>query len=105
MTHNSHCPTCGRGMTRSVEQNARMWAMLNEIAEHVVWYGEKLTAPEWKIVLSSVLARQKVVPGPDGGFVALGVSTSKLTKQQMSDLMLLIEAFGSEHGVEFKEAA
>jgi len=64
--------------TRSNEQNAKMWATLGEIANQVDWYGQKLTAEEWKWVLSASLKKQRAVQGIDGGFVVLGQSTSKM---------------------------
>ena len=88
---------------RSDAQNRRLWAMLGEIARQVDWYGQKLTAEEWKHVFSASLAKQKVVPGLDGGFVVLGLSTSKMTKGEMSDMQTLMEAFGAEKGVTFSE--
>ena len=42
------------------------------------------------------------MPGLDGGFVVLGLSTSKMTRAEMSDLQQLMEAFGAERGVKFK---
>ena len=87
--------------TRSLEQNARLWAMLDEISKQVDWYGRKLTAEEWKHVFSASLKKQDVVPGLDGGFVVLGLSTSKMTKAEMCDLQTLMEAFGAERGVRF----
>ena len=89
--------------TRSSEQNARMWAMLTEISEQVEWYGRKLTPEDWKHVFSSVAKNQDVVPGINGGFVILGYHTSKMTVQQMSDLMEIMAAFGAERGVKFAE--
>lgn len=88
---------------RSDAQNRRLWAMLGEIARQVDWYGQKLTAEEWKHVFSASLAKQKVVPGLDGGFVVLGLSTSKMTKGEMSDMQTLMEAFGADKGVTFSE--
>lgn len=87
--------------TRSLEQNARMWAMLTEISEQVDWYGQKLTSEEWKDVFSAAMKRAKVVPGLDGGFVVCGQSTSKMTRAEMSEMQTLIEAFGAEKGVRF----
>lgn len=87
--------------TRSLEQNARLWAMLDEISKQVDWYGRKLTAEEWKHVFSASLKKQDVVPSLDGGFVVLGLSTSKMTKSEMCDLQTLMEAFGAERGVRF----
>ena len=87
--------------TRSLEQNARMWAMLTEISEQVEWYGQRLTAEEWKDVFSAAMKRAKVVPGIDGGFVVCGQSTSKMTRAEMSEMQQLMEAFGAERGVKF----
>lgn len=87
--------------TRSLEQNAAMWARLSEVAEQVDWHGQKLSAQEWKDIFSAALKRQKVVPGLDGGFVVLGSSTSRMKKSELSDLLELIAAFGAEHEVEF----
>lgn len=88
--------------TRSVEQNARMWAMLADVANQVEWYGQKLSSEDWKHIFSASLNKQRAVPGLDGGFVVLGKSTSKMNIQEMTELMDLIEAFGSERGVTFK---
>lgn len=87
--------------TRSLAQNARLWAMLTEISQQVDWYGRKLTPEEWKHVFSASLKKQDVVPGLDGGFVVLGLSTSKMTRAEMSDMQELMEAFGAQQGVRF----
>lgn len=87
--------------TRSLEANARMWAMLTEISQQVDWYGNKLTPEEWKDVFSAAMKRAKVVPGLDGGFVVCGQSTSKMTRAEMSEMQSLMEAFGAEKGVRF----
>jgi len=90
--------------TRSLEQNARLWSMLNEIAAQVEWYGRKLDSESWKHIFSSSLRKMDVVPNLDGtGFVALGLSTSKMSKRELSDLMELISAFGAEHDVKFSD--
>lgn len=91
--------------TRTLEQNARLWAMLTEISTRVEWYGKKLTPEEWKDVFSAALKKQEAVPGIDGGFVILGQRTSRMTVREMSDLMELMSAFAAERGVEFQEVA
>lgn len=88
---------------RSDAQNRRLWAMLTEISRQVDWYGQKLAPEDWKHVFSAALAKQKVVPGLDGGFVVLGQSTSKMTKAEMSDMQTLMEAFGAQHDVQFSD--
>ena len=87
--------------TRSLQQNARLWAMLTEISHQVDWYGNRLTPDEWKDVFTAALSKQDVVPGIDGGFVVLGKSTSRMTRGEMSELQTLMEAFGAEKGVRF----
>lgn len=90
--------------TRTSEQSAKMWAMLHEIAESVVWHGRKLDAESWKNVFTSSIRKLDVVPNLDGtGFVALGQSSSRMSKQEFSDLLELITAFGVQHDVKFKE--
>ena len=86
---------------RSDPQNRRMWAMLGEIATQVDWYGQKLSADDWKHILSASLTKQRVAPGIEGGFVVLGLSTSKMSKAEMADLQTLMEAFGADNGVKF----
>lgn len=86
---------------RTSPQNARFWAMLNDVARQVEWHGQHLTSEEWKHVFSSSLKKQRAVPGLDGGFVVMGLSTSQMSKAEMSELMELIEAFGAQHGVRF----
>ena len=92
-----------RPETRSVAQNARLWAMLTEISDQVVWYGQKLTPGEWKDVFSAAMKRTKVVPGLDGGFVVCGQSTSRMTKAEMNEMQTLMEQFAAERGVTFRE--
>lgn len=87
--------------TRSLEQNAALWAMLTDVSRQVDWHGQKLTPEDWKHVFSASLKQQRAVPGLDGGFVVLGQSTSKMTVREMSDLMVLISAFGAERSVRF----
>lgn len=87
--------------TRSLDQNARLWAMLADIAAQVEWHGMKLEPTDWKHIFSASLQKQRAVPGLDGGFVVLGQSTSRMTVREMSDLMEIATAFGAEHEVRF----
>lgn len=89
--------------TRSLEQNARLWASLSEVSKQVDWYGQKLTSEEWKDVFSACLNRQKVVPGIEGGFVVCGARTSKMSKRELSELLEVVYAFGAERGVVFSD--
>jgi hypothetical protein len=89
---------------RSIEQNSLLWQRLTEIAHQVEWYGLKLSAEDWKDVFSASLRKARVVPGIDAGsFVPLGMRTSDMTRQEMSDLLELIAAFGAQKGVRFRD--
>jgi len=79
-----------------------MWANLEDIAQQVMWYGVKLTKDEWKDVLTAALKKQKVVPGIEGGFVIIGARTSKMTVPEMTELIELSTAFGTQQGVKFR---
>lgn len=93
--------TLGRP-TRTLDQNARMWAMLTDVSKQVDWHGQHLSPEDWKHVFSAGLHQQRAVPGIDGGFVVLGQSTRRMSKEQLSELMELIEAFGAQHEVTFE---
>lgn len=75
--------------------------MLRDISQQVVWYGVKLESEDWKHIFSASVEKQRSVPGIDGGFVVMGVSTRKQSKKWFSDMFDVMEAFGAEHGVKF----
>lgn len=81
---------------RNLEQNALLWALLSEVSESVIWHGRKLSPDAWKNIFTAAWKKQDVVPGIDGGFVVLGVSTSSLSKREFSELIELISAFMAE---------
>jgi hypothetical protein len=91
--------------TRTLDQNSKLWPMLNDIAKQVIWYGQRLQDHEWKDVFTAALVKAKVVPGLDGGFVVCGQHTSTMGKRMFSDLIELMYAFGSEKGVKWSEPA
>lgn len=86
---------------RSQEQNQLMWSVLTDLSRQVMWRGQKLTKEEYKDLLTAGLKKQRAIPGLDGGFVVLGSSTSKMTKQEMTDLITLAHAFGDEREVKW----
>lgn len=92
--------------TRTLEQNAKLWPMLDDISKQVDWYGKKLTRDDWKDVFTASLVKANVVPNLEGnGFVACGLHTSRMGKKLFSDLIELIYAFGAEKGVVWSEKA
>lgn len=93
-----------RDEARSDAQNRRMWAMLRDISRQVEWYGQKLSDTDWKHIFSASVEKQRAVPGLDGGFVVLGISTRKQSKRWFSDMFEVMEAFAAEREVKFTTA-
>lgn len=90
--------------TRTLEQNAKMWPMLEDISKQVEWYKNWLTRDEWKDFFSAIILKQKVVPNMDStGFIAVGGRTSKMGKRMFSEMIELIYAFGADHDVVWSE--
>jgi hypothetical protein len=93
-----------RGPKRTIPQNDKLHAMIGEVATQLVYNGMRLSVDDWKIVfLSSLKQEMRVVPNLDNtGFVNLGRKTSRLTKEECSLLIEIVQKYGDEHGVVFK---
>jgi hypothetical protein len=96
--------------TRTLEQNAKMWAVLHDIARQVQWYvdgkQQYLDAEEWKDILTAGLKKhQRIAQGIEGGFVILGTRTSRMSIADMVELIELAHAFGAERGVVWGDEA
>lgn len=90
--------------TRSNEQNAKMWAMLEDV-RRAEPEGRKWTKETWKAAFMHSLGHQiHFAEGLDNsGPFPVGFRSSHLTVQQMSDLIEVIYEYGSRHGVEWRE--
>lgn len=90
--------------TRSTEQNNLMWSVLTDLSKQCEWAVDgqmtKLSPEDVKHILTAGLKRhQRMARGIDGGVVILGQSTSKMTVQEMSELITLGHAYGDQLGV------
>jgi hypothetical protein len=96
-----------QGPKRTLDQNSRLWAMLTELSTQLLWHGQRLSTEDWKqVMLASLKQEMRIVPNIHGdGFVQLGRSSSDLSKDEMTDLMTIIEAFAARYGVKMKEPA
>src|SRR6185437_14984813 len=90
---------------RTVDQNSKLWASLTDVSVQLKWHGQHLRPDDWKLVFLSALKRElRIVPNIDGtGFVNLSTSSADLSKDEMSQLIDLIAAFGAEHNVTFHD--
>lgn len=91
--------------TRTLEQNALLHAELSEVAEKLIWAGEKQDVETWKRLLTAAWMRatgQKVtlLPAVDGhGFDALYRRTSHMGKAEMIDLIEYIRSWKADQEV------
>lgn len=90
---------------RTLDQNSKMWPMLDDIAEQVQWHGEWLKNYEWKDLFTAALRGTRAVPGIEGGVVLLGLHTRRFTISEMRNLIEYMYWFGAEHEVVWSEPA
>lgn len=102
--------------TRSLEQNAAQWPILQAFADQLQWPVngklEWLTADEWKDILTAAFDREtvRVAMGLDGGMVMLGKRTSQMGKKTFSEWLEFLHATAAAREVdvhyrEYPEAA
>lgn len=93
-----------RAPRRSLDQNALMWSLLGQISKQVEWFGKKRSPEDWKDLTTAALRSAEFVPGiTPGTIVPLGMRTSQMTKEEISELIESLYAFGAERGVKFRE--
>lgn len=89
---------------RTLEQNAKLWAMLGDLSRQVQWpvngVLQHLDTEDWKSLMTAA-ARQEVriAQGIQGGVVMLGISTRRMSVSELAEVIECIYAFGQERGV------
>lgn len=89
---------------RTLDQNAKLWATLTDIAAQLDWQGQRYSPDDWKDYFMHALRKARWMPDEDGGFVPVGMRSSDLSKDEMSDLIELILAFAARHEVKLSNA-
>lgn len=88
---------------RTLDQNARMWAMLSDISRAAP-DGRKRTPEVWKTLFMHALGHEtRFEMGLNGEPFPVGFRSSRLNKSQMADLITFISEYGDRHGVEWSE--
>ena len=90
---------------RTLPQNDLMWALLTDVAQQKEHCGRKYSPDDWKALFLHALGQEmRFLPALDGvSFVPVGNRSSDLSKQEMTDLIELILAWGCQNGVTFRE--
>ncbi len=97
-----------RPQTRSDAQNKLMWSVLTDLSRQVEWCGKRLTKEGWKDFITAHLNGQELIPNMHGtGFISInmGKSTSQMTKSELSAVIELAHAFGSERGINWSKTS
>ena len=90
---------------RTLDQNSRLWAMLTDVAEQAKHIERRYTPSQWKILFMHACGREvQFLPSLDGTtFIPWGQSSSDLSKDEMSELIEFMLAWGAEHGIVFHD--
>jgi hypothetical protein len=87
---------------RTNDQNKLMWVLLTHVANQKRYHGVKLAADDWKLLFMDALSQEmRIMPSLDGERVVSLRSSSDLRKDEMSDLIEIIYAWGAREGVCF----
>ena len=88
---------------RSMEQNAKLWAILSDISTAKP-EGRIYNPEAWKAIFMSALGHEvRFVEGLQGEPIPMGYRSSALRKAQMADLITMALAYGDENGVAWSE--
>ena len=95
---------------KSRDQEEKYHAMIGEIAKQAEHFGSKWDAESWKRLLVDQFCKDigiktgVVIPNLSGdGIVQLGMQTRKFTKEQASEFVEWLNAWGAEHGITYTQ--
>ena len=90
-----------KAVKRSTDQNAKMWAMLTDIATQKHHQNRKYTTDQWKAIFMHACGQEvEFLPSLDGStFIPYGNRSSDLSKAEMSDLIECMTAWGATNDV------
>lgn len=94
-------------VTRSLEQNAKLHAMLSDVAAQKTFNGDKLSLEQWKMLFVSAHAKAtdgdvKMAIGLEGEVVNLRESTAKMGVARCASLIEYIQVWAAMNGVRFR---
>jgi hypothetical protein len=94
-----------KDVKRTLEQNAKMWALLTDVASQKEHCGRYYSTNKWKALFMHACGQEvEFLPSLDGEtFIPLGYQSSDLTVQEMSTLIEFIISWGAQNGVVFHD--
>lgn len=89
---------------RTLSQNDRMWAMLTDVASQKEHNGQRYSTDQWKQLFMHACGHEvHFMAGLSGEPFPAGFRSSKLSKEQMGELMDFMEAWGAQNGVRWSD--
>ena len=89
---------------RSIEQNAKMWAMLGDIAKQAEHMGHRQSPETWKALFMHACGHEvRFISGLNGEPFPAGFRSSQLTVPQMSELIEFMHYWAAQNGIQFVE--
>lgn len=91
---------------RTLDQNAKLHALIGDVADKVVWANKLQSVETWKRLLTAAWLRARgepveMLPSIDGhGVDIVFRPTSKLTVEEMSEFIEYVQAWAVEQGIE-----
>ncbi len=95
-----------RKPSRTTDQNAKMWAMINDIRNQKEKHGREMPADYWKAAMMRACGHAVAfATGLDGEPFPVGFRSSQLSVSHMADLITFIQQWGDEVGIEWSDEA
>jgi len=90
---------------RTLPQNDLMWALLTEVSEQLDHAGKRYDPDQWKAIFLHAFGREiSFLPSLDQKtFLPIELSSSDLSKDEMTDFIEFIMKEGSDRGVVFRQ--
>lgn len=90
---------------RTLPQNDLLWALLTEVAQQLDHGGRRYEPSQWKAIFLHAFGREvSFLPSLDGKtFLPIELSSSDLSKDEMTDFIEFILKEGAERGVVFRD--
>ena len=95
-------------ITRTLEQNAKLHAMLTDIAKQCEFNGKRLDVDNWKAIFVSAHkiatgGQAEMAIGLEGEVINLRESTAQMGVKRMASLIEYITSWGVQNGVHFND--
>ena len=95
-------------MTRSLEQNSKLHALLSDISKQCEFNGQKRDIDTWKIIMVSAHkiatgGKAEMVIGLEGEVINLRESTAQMGVQRLASLIEYVQSWAVENEVKFND--